>query len=87
MSNQSARQAASFVARKNRRSRQFISELPTWSAGLSVTQGELVQSNGAAWSADSTGITGTTAPSIGNTDAVSDGVITWTRQWRLLTGG
>ncbi len=86
MSNQAARQAASFIARKNRRSRQFISALPNWTAGMSVTAGMLAQSYGVAWQAGSTGTAGLIAPTIGGDDVAFDGAIYWTRQWRLLTG-
>lgn len=82
-----ARQAASFIARKNRRSRQFISALPPWTPHMSVTAGMLVQSFDAAWQAGSTGTAGTVAPAIGDNDVAYDGSIEWTRQWRLLTGG
>ncbi len=88
MSNfQAARQAASFIARKNRRSRQFIDALTPWRSGMPVTEGMLIGASGAAWIAQSSGTAGANAPTIGNDDTAFDGAIYWTRQWRLTTGG
>ncbi len=85
----SAFQAATFTMRKNRRSRAIISDpnlVTPWSPGLSVSQGDVVSSLGnIAWAANSTGVTGTIAPTIGDNDQAFDGAIYWTRQWRLLT--
>jgi soluble lytic murein transglycosylase-like protein len=85
VTNQAARQDASFIARKSRRSRQFIDALPPWAAATPYNEGDLVQSNDAAWSSGATATSGATAPTVGNA-VFFDGVIYWTRQWRLLTG-
>lgn len=80
--NQAARQAASFIARKNRRARRYIGALQPWRGGMTVTKGMLVGSNGAAWQANSSGTAGFVAPVIGGNDEAFDGAIFWARQWR-----
>ena len=68
--------------------------LMPWSAGLSVTQGALYSFANAtlAYTAGSTGVTGSTLPSGDYPAQFSDGVITWTRAplsalVRLINGG
>jgi len=55
--NQAARQAASYFIRRARRSRQFALAATPWAAGLTVAEGDIVQSNGLAFEAQNNGTT------------------------------
>lgn len=67
-------QSGLYYLRRRNRSQQLIAQATPWSAGLSVSAGDIVQSNSMAWTAQNSGTTaGSVAPN--NTDgaAFTDG--------------
>lgn len=73
----SAVQAGLYYARRRRLANQILAGLAVWAEGLTITQGQFVQSDGFAYSANAGG---TTAGSVTPTGAnFNDGGVTWTR--------
>jgi hypothetical protein len=76
----SAQTQGALVRNRNRRiTRQILQSLTPWSSGLVVTEGQLVSSENqtSAWTAQSSGTTGATAPTQVNGYSVNDGGVVW----------
>lgn len=82
-----AQQAAAWRIRRYNRSRNFTENCTTWSAGLNVQAGDVVQSYGLAWTAQNSGTTGGATPPNNSAGAsfTDGGGVVWNHTPLLLT--
>jgi len=74
MSQAAALATSRYYIRRAQRSRQFIASATPWASGLTIVEGDIVQSNQMAWQAQNSGTTaGTVAPNNSAGASFTDG--------------